>query len=309
MTGCPSSWRSWSAPPADSAPEPDRPPARPPQRPPDRDERVSSPGAPRPKPLRRPGPARGRDDHPPLVDLLALAFCSTSHRPSCPRARRAMPRCRPGSRLPGPFPSRFLRRPGRIRGDDLPVRTPTSPSQLGWLAAAGTRAIRARPPGEPFGRPRLASVVLNPVCRLRFTSTCPPPERGTGAGLVSVVPSWSKLPAGATDRFPVPVGVALSGTQHTLANASPQVKGYFSVHRVLPRTSSLPPRSPPSSTVHPPFVHKVVHMCAAQRALRLTTPPPARLNVGRDHDLHRLRAPARRDHHHSVVHVDRHVHV
>jgi hypothetical protein len=40
-------------------------------------------------------------DDPPLVDLRALAFARPTHRPSCPKARRAMPMFGSGRRLPG----------------------------------------------------------------------------------------------------------------------------------------------------------------------------------------------------------------
>ncbi len=88
-----------------------------------------------------------------MVDLLALASRSTSHRPSCPKARRAMPRS-------GPVP---VTRPVTARCSHAAPdkseatiwhredRGPTS--QLGWLPGASALLHTFRPPGEPAGLP------------------------------------------------------------------------------------------------------------------------------------------------------------
>jgi hypothetical protein len=52
---------------------------------------------------------------------------------------------------------------------------------------------------------------------------------------------------------------ALSGTSISQYRASPQVKRYFRIHRVIPETFSLPPGFLPSSTRCPPFMHNDVH--------------------------------------------------
>ena len=117
-------------------------------------EKRTAPGALRPEPLRCPGQLNGTN-HPPMVDLLALASRSTSHRPSCPKAGG---RCR----VVGPVPGC----PARCRHDVEPlpraspghrsgaVRTAPTLRQLGWLTLASARATPLRPPGEPAGHPR-----------------------------------------------------------------------------------------------------------------------------------------------------------
>ena len=66
-----------------------------------------------------PRAAQGGTNHPPMVDLLALASRSTSHRPSCPKARRAMPRYRPGTGYPARYRTVQSRCPGQVRSTDL----------------------------------------------------------------------------------------------------------------------------------------------------------------------------------------------
>src|SRR5215213_2013822 len=111
---------------------------------------------------------------------------------------------------------------------------------------------------------------------------------------------------------PVPVGVALSGTQDTLPDAFSLVKGSFSIHRVLPRTFSLRTGTIGSSTVR---AHVFPERRVAQSArtqwvsgsARTSRPRSAlasadavRYSLARDLAV-RCRCP--RDHHHSVVHV------
>jgi hypothetical protein len=120
----------------------------------------TAPGALRPEPLRCPGQPSGAN-HPPLVDLLALASRSTSHRPSCPEARRAMPRSRPGRRLPDPVAVTVP--PRRSDGSETPSqhredRCPAS--QLGWLPVPrpGLPRVLDRRTGRPPGAATVAFV-------------------------------------------------------------------------------------------------------------------------------------------------------
>ena len=113
-----------------------------------------------------PRAAQGGTNHPPMVDLLALAFRSTSHRPSCPKARRAMPRS-------GPVP---VTRPVTARCSHAAPdkseatiwhredRGPTS--QLGWLPGASALLHASdRPANRPAIRHGIGGI--RPVHRLR----------------------------------------------------------------------------------------------------------------------------------------------
>jgi hypothetical protein len=202
----------------------------------------TAPGALQPEPLRCPGQLKGTN-HPPMVDLLALASRSTSHRPSCPKAWRAMPlfgpvpgcpvRCRhvvvPSLRAsPGP-------RTGAVRAA-APVR------QLGWHTLASARFHLIEPSGEPVGPP----MWIGGIRPCTVSADVDLPKRGPGPFSGGRHPKVTSTRLGS----PVPVAAALSGTRHTLQPPSPQVKRYFRMHRVLPRTFPLRTGNPRSSTVH-----------------------------------------------------------
>jgi hypothetical protein len=107
-------------------------------------EKANCPGALRPEPLRCPGQLRDEastDGRPAGVSLR-----STSHRPSCPKAWRAMPRCRPGPGCPARCRHGAPRRCGRVRGVDLHRKDLGPTSQLGWLPALRSKTI-------PYDRP------------------------------------------------------------------------------------------------------------------------------------------------------------
>jgi hypothetical protein len=96
-----------------------------------------------------------------MVDLLALASRSTSHRPSCPKVRRAMPRYRPGPRLPDPLPSR--RSHAAPDESVAPIRRREDRCtgyQLGWRPVHRPVVHPARPPGEPDDLPRWLGGVI-----------------------------------------------------------------------------------------------------------------------------------------------------
>ena len=112
---------------------------------------VSAPGALRPKPTPTRGDPSGTN-HPPLVDLPALALA----RPHIARrARRLGGRCRvigPVAGCPAPLPSRHQSRcPGKP-GTPIRHREDRGPrSQLGWPRTPRP-CLPARPPGKPGGR-------------------------------------------------------------------------------------------------------------------------------------------------------------
>jgi hypothetical protein len=203
----------------------------------------TAPGALQPKPLRQPGQLSGKT-HPPMVDLLALASRSTSHRPSCPKARRAMPRCRPGHRLPGPLPSRCSHAAPDRSGAPLRRREDRCSAEPVGVARRWHRPRPPRSSDRRTGRsPEVARWLIFPA-PMPLTTTLP--KRGSGPFSGDDHPKVTSTRLGS----PVPVGAALSGTRHTLQDASSLVKSHFSIHRVLPRTSSLRTGMVGSSTVH-----------------------------------------------------------
>ncbi len=160
--------------------------------------------------------------------------------------------------------------------------------QLGWHTLA---AARATPSDRPANRPAIrdGSMAFVPVPS-PLTPTLPKRGSGPFSGLRHPKVTSTRLGS------PVPVGVALSGTGHRLEHASHQVKGYFRIHRVLPRTFPLRTGNVSSSTVHT--------QCCPQVGGHVDERRGCWLDVGRDlADLCR-----RRDHHHSVVHVALRVH-
>jgi hypothetical protein len=211
-----------------------------------------------------PAGAAQRENHPPMVDLLALASRSTSHRPSCPKAWRAMPRCRPGLRLPGPLPSRCSHAaPDRSeaplrRREDRCSAKPVGVARRG----TGPTTTLLRPANRSGSRG--GSVLTLPV-PMPLTTTLPKRGSGPFSGVRHPKVTSSRLGS------PVPVGVALSGTEHRLQDASSLVKTCFSIHRVLPRTSSLRTGSTGSSTVHAHVFPERTgpNGCHAQRVLHV----------------------------------------
>lgn len=150
-----------------------------------RPKKRTAPGALRPEPLRCPGQLNGTN-HPPMVDLLALASRSTSHRPSCPKARRAMPRCRPGSRLPGPLPSRRrAAAPGKPGAPNRRREDRCADAPVGVAHPCLGPFHPLRPSGEPAGHPRwlggirpctVSADVDLAEAWVRTVFRCPPPE-------------------------------------------------------------------------------------------------------------------------------------
>lgn len=141
-----------------------------------------------------------------------VSLRSTSHRPSSPKAWRAMPRYRPGAGCP------VRSRPG----------VPRPP-----------RANPART-SEPSGS---AASFEPPVgVATRRVAAC----LGSAPGKPECLPESD----GSSSRAPGPlrrnVRSPVRGTPSRIA--SPQVKGEFSIHRVLPRTFPLPPGHRSSST-------------------------------------------------------------
>lgn len=210
--------------------------------------RAAAPGALRPEPLRCPGQLQGRD-HPPMVDLLALAFRSTSHRPSC----------RFGSAGDAALSARSpVARPVAVRRRHAARTNPLAP------AGAGVSTADPQPVGVAASTPAGC-----PTSRDARRTGRPPelarwcPSR-TGSADVGLAEAWSRtvlrranLPKVVSPRLesPAPVGVALPGTRVSVQHASHQVKGYFRMHRVLPRTSGLHTENASNSTaraqVHP----------------------------------------------------------
>ncbi len=158
-------------------------------------------------------------NHPPLVDLLALASRSTSHRPSCPEARRAMPRYRPGRRLPGPVavmaPSRC---PGQVRDTEPAPRRPLPGAPVG---VAHHSTARAPPRARPANRSATRCSHGGNSSRAPEPLTPTLPE-GVGRGRFPL----STPPEGGSCRLGPPSRSALRSPVrgHTLPTASPQVK-------------------------------------------------------------------------------------
>lgn len=260
-------------------------------------------------------------DHPPLVDLRALAFSPTEHRPSCqgrrpggrrPAAWRAMPA------FCGPVASRLA--PHHHDADGRPGEPgrPTTPCgvrerRLGTVAPeTSNRAFPRRRTGERPARPchlpparrRTAAPASGDVVAVTLFPCTDPADGSSTASVLRGPPGRS--PNDPTVADPVPVAVALPGTQHILAAASSQVKGYFSIHRVVHGTFRLPTRFDRSSTVHTQPCAQRHTVRAAFRARRerrgVDNGGGQPVEWRRDlDDRSRLRAVARRDHHHYLV--------
>jgi len=129
-----------------------------------------------------------RWDDPPLVDLRALAFARPTHRPSCPKARRAMPMFGSGRRLPGS--AAF----GAIAGrpETVPLRAglvgePTSVPEAGSCSGCPDQhpgAVHADPVARVLARWRLrtdgstGAVGVPPWLRPVLRCPWPPAEAG-----------------------------------------------------------------------------------------------------------------------------------
>ncbi|CAN5826620.1 hypothetical protein BH18ACT2_BH18ACT2_23860 [soil metagenome] len=214
----------------------------------------------RPKPRRCPGQPKW--DEPSTAGRPAGVSLSLdlSHRPSCPQARRAMPRYRPGRRLPGSLPSRHLHAAPDESETSSRHREDRDPkSQLGWLPTP--RPELHREPGRRTGQPPDAATVAFIPCtdsadddlaRRRGTRPFSALNTTRRQLLQTRTPSRSAL------RSPV--------RGETLPQASPQVKQYFRIHTVLPRTFSLPPSGLRSSTVNAQLAH-IAHIHTIVRSL------------------------------------------
>jgi len=216
-----------------------------------------------------------------------------------------MPRYRPGAGHPVRY------RPG--------AATPGSDKSGPALTTFGIKPCLRGPVGVV---PDDSALVLRPALGE------PNPDRRTTVNVIScaraavadrcpegldMAPLLPRTPEGeqANPVFRVPVGVALSGTAHTFADASSQVKRFFRVHRVLPKTFPLPPGKGPSSTAPAQGSPQETPRFGFRRLdfsfiVRVDGGAGLEFNARRDHvrlDDRRPAAPARRRDHHSVVRV------
>ncbi len=106
------------------------------------------------EPAQPPGLPKGWSDPPP-IDLRALAFARSSHRPSCPKARRAMPVFgrRPGHPSSLPFDT-VHQSPGVRSLSVSSAGEPTSVSELETRSAGYPAPL---PPGVAAGCPAAVS--------------------------------------------------------------------------------------------------------------------------------------------------------
>ena len=203
-------------------------------------EKANCPGSAAAGAVALPRAARGRastDGRPAGVSLR-----STSHRPSCPKARRAMPRCRPGHRLPGPLPSRRRHADPGKPGPSIGPREDRTDSEPVGVARPRCDPCRPiRPTGEPAGPPRW----LGGIRPCTVSADAVVPKRGSGPFSDLHHPEVASVRL--APRSPSALRCPVRRTHCRVA--SPQVKGYFAMHRVLPRTSSLRTGSVRSSTV------------------------------------------------------------
>ena len=148
------------------------------------------------------------------------------------RSPVARPRSRHGAvTLPRTSPTH---RSGTVR---------TSARRASWGGSPMLRPLPLRTTARRTGRP--------PEVARWHSSRAPAPLTPTTAEAAGPDRFPSEQPESWPHRLgsPAPVGVALSGTGHTLPHASPQVKTNFRIHRLLPRHSPLPPGILASSTV------------------------------------------------------------
>jgi hypothetical protein len=140
------------------------------------------------------------DDH--LAVVLALASRSTSHRPSCPKAWRAMPRCRPGTGCPArcrhavaPLPRTSPRhRHGAVR-----TAEPAEPVGVARRCSSARSTTFPRPANRTTTR---GGRCLIPPCTGAAGVDLPPKRVGTEGR------SPARSPEGDLARLgsPVPVG-------------------------------------------------------------------------------------------------------
>ena len=142
------------------------------------------------------------------------------------------PRCRHGAvTLPRTSPRH---RSGTVRTSARRASWGGSPC-LGPATPSVRPANRATPRRWPWWHSSRAPASLTPTL----------PKLGPDRFPHSTPPEGGSCRLGS----PVPVGVALSGTTHTLIDASPQVKDYFSNPHGSPQKFSVSPRNDCSSTV------------------------------------------------------------
>ena len=181
-----------------------------------------------------------------MVDLLALASRSTSHRPSCPKARRAMPRCRPGRRLPGPLPSRCVTLPRTSPTHRSWHREDRRPRRASWGGSpdASGPCHPARPTGEPVGRPRWLGGDLVPCTGSADVDPCRSSEDRTV--------SRPTPPGGDSRQTRIPGPgrrCALRYGAHLDGRITPGQE-VFSNSQGYPQNFPVTPRNRRSSTVH-----------------------------------------------------------
>jgi hypothetical protein len=91
----------------------------------------------------------------PLVDLQALTFTPTSHRPSSPKGWRAMPRYRPGCELPRSVPvtNSVTRHPDEPDLMTIPVKKAPRRTRVHCWANPHSPRNLPRPGSRPTGEP------------------------------------------------------------------------------------------------------------------------------------------------------------
>ena len=171
-----------------------------------------------------------------MVDLLALASRSTSHRPSCPKARRAMPRCRPGHRLPGPLPSR--RSHAAPDKSEAPIwhREDRRPDEPVGVAPRRLGPAPLRPTARRTGRPPEVARWHSSRAPAPLTPTLP--KRGTGPVFRRTHPEVD--PTDSAPRSRSALRSPVRGTPCT--DASPQVKSVLSNSQGSPQNFLVTPR-------------------------------------------------------------------
>lgn len=211
----------------------------------------TAPRARQPKPLRCPGQLRRGE---PSTDgrSAGVSLRSTSHRPSCPKARRAMPRFRPG---------RSVARP-RCRRMSLPARP----------VGVARRSLHPSTPHVcPANRPaaRCGSVAFVPA-PMPLTPTLP--KRGAGPFSVDASPEGEPSPG----SFPSPGWrCAFRYGAHVAGSHRPWSRGIFQFTGFSPELSRYAQERPHPSTVR---AQRCPHRIERERRSRLTNVSPARLN-------------------------------
>ena len=184
-----------------------------------------------------------------MVDLLALASRSTSHRPSCPEARRAMPRYRPGTGCPARY------RHGAVT---LPRTSPrqrsgtvrTEVRRASWGGSPTPRPC-SHPHDRPANRPAIRRGNRWHSSRAPAPLTLTLPKRGTGPVFRRHPPEGGLRQTRFRSRSALrsPVRGIPCRTHH------PRSRGIFEFTGFSPELS----RYPQETLVHPPFMHRVAH--------------------------------------------------